>query len=186
MTMPSEDRRPRPRPAAAVAAEPSPAEALAQARRLVVKVGSALLVGDNGEIRRAWLDRLADDVAQARGRGQEVMLVSSGAIAVGRRHLGLARRTLRLEEKQAAAADRADPPRPCLSGGAGAARHHRRADPADARRHRGAPPPPQRPRHLRAARWRWARCRSSTRTTPSRPPRSASATTTGSPPASRR
>jgi len=80
------------------------AEALAAARRLVVKIGSALLVAEDGEIRRAWLDLLADDVARCRARGQEVILVSSGAIAVGRRHLGLAGNRLRLEEKQAAAA----------------------------------------------------------------------------------
>jgi glutamate 5-kinase len=78
--------------------------ALRQARRLVVKIGSALLVADNGEIRRSWLDALADDVARCRGRDQDVILVSSGAIAVGRRRLGLAGRRLRLEEKQAAAA----------------------------------------------------------------------------------
>ena len=59
---------------------------------------------EDGEIRRAWLDALADDVARCRRRGQEVILVSSGAIAVGRRHLGLRGRVLRLEEKQAAAA----------------------------------------------------------------------------------
>ena len=80
------------------------AEALAAARRLVVKIGSALLVADSGDIRRDWLDTLADDVARCRARGQEVILVSSGAIAVGRRHLGLAGNRLRLEEKQAAAA----------------------------------------------------------------------------------
>ncbi|HXC91803.1 MAG TPA: glutamate 5-kinase [Stellaceae bacterium] len=80
------------------------AEALAAARRLVVKVGSALLVAEDGEIRRQWLDRLADDVARCRARGQEVILVSSGAVAVGRRHLGLSGNRLRLEEKQAAAA----------------------------------------------------------------------------------
>lgn len=83
---------------------PDPAEALAGARRLVVKIGSALLVADSGEIRRGWLDTLADDVARCRARGQEVILVSSGAIAVGRRHLGLAGNRLRLDEKQAAAA----------------------------------------------------------------------------------
>jgi glutamate 5-kinase len=83
---------------------PEAAEALAAARRLVVKIGSALLVADNGEIHHAWLDRLADDVARCRARGQEVILVSSGAIAVGRQHLGLAGNRLRLEEKQAAAA----------------------------------------------------------------------------------
>ncbi len=82
----------------------SAAEALARSRRLVVKIGSALLVADSGEIRRGWLDALAEDVARCRARGQEVIIVSSGAIAVGRRHLGLVGRRLRLEEKQAAAA----------------------------------------------------------------------------------
>jgi glutamate 5-kinase len=71
---------------------------------LVVKVGSALLVEENGDIRRAWLDALADDIAKLKKRGVDVLLVSSGAIAAGRRHLGLTARTLRLEEKQAAAA----------------------------------------------------------------------------------
>jgi glutamate 5-kinase len=83
---------------------PSTAEALAAARRLVLKIGSALLVADNGEIRRPWLAALAEDVARCRARGQEVILVSSGAVAVGRRHLGLAGNRIRLEEKQAAAA----------------------------------------------------------------------------------
>jgi glutamate 5-kinase len=88
---------------------PSPADAavpsLAEARRLIVKIGSALLVDEpSGEIRRAWLDALVEDVVRCRKRGQEVLLVSSGAVAVGRRHLGLVGRPLRLEEKQAAAA----------------------------------------------------------------------------------
>jgi glutamate 5-kinase len=78
---------------------------LAAAKRVVVKIGSALLVDDEtGGIRRKWLDALADDVAALRASGQEVVLVSSGAIAVGRRHLGLAEGVLRLEEKQASAA----------------------------------------------------------------------------------
>ena len=78
---------------------------LAAGKRLVVKIGSALLVDEErGTIRRAWLQALAEDVTAARSRGQEVLLVSSGAIAVGRRHLALANGTLRLEEKQAAAA----------------------------------------------------------------------------------
>lgn len=78
---------------------------LASARRLVVKIGSALLVDEaRGAIRRDWLDALTDDVAALMQRGTEVLLVSSGAIAVGRRHLGLMQKTLRLEEKQAAAA----------------------------------------------------------------------------------
>src|SRR5215472_10189257 len=83
---------------------PSPSQALVTARRLVVKIGSELLAGENGEVRRSWLTALADDVARCRSRGQEVILVSSGAIAVGRRHLGLVGRVLKLEEKQAAAA----------------------------------------------------------------------------------
>src|SRR4051794_6257655 len=86
------------------AAAPTPAAALARARRLVVKIGSALLVDDGGEIRRDWLDSVIDDVARCRRRAQDLILVSSGAIAIGRRHLGLTGRTLRLEEKQAAAA----------------------------------------------------------------------------------
>ena len=79
--------------------------ALAAARRLVVKIGSALLVDqENGDLRRPWLEALADDVASFVRRGQEVVLVSSGAIALGRRHLGLASGPLRLDESQAAAA----------------------------------------------------------------------------------
>ena len=88
-----------------LAAEAGAAPSLAGARRVVVKIGSALLVEEeSGDIRRRWLEALADDVAALRAEGQEVILVSSGAIAVGRRHLGLAAGTLRLEEKQAAAA----------------------------------------------------------------------------------
>jgi glutamate 5-kinase len=78
---------------------------LARARRIVVKIGSALLVEKStGRINRAWLESLADDVAMLRERGQEVIIVSSGAIALGRRQLGLAPGKLRLEESQAAAA----------------------------------------------------------------------------------
>jgi glutamate 5-kinase len=78
---------------------------LADARRMVVKIGSILLVDeDAGTIRHDWLDALADDVAAAHAKGQEVIVVSSGAIAVGRRHLELEAPALRLEESQAAAA----------------------------------------------------------------------------------
>jgi glutamate 5-kinase len=77
---------------------------LASAKRIVVKIGSALLVdSETGQPARAWLAALAEDVAEARGRGQRVLIVSSGAIALGRRVLGLSS-TLKLEEKQAAAA----------------------------------------------------------------------------------
>jgi len=78
---------------------------LVRARRLVVKVGSALLVGgDSGRLNRAWLETLVEDLARLRKRGQQLILVSSGAIALGRRRLGLRPGTLRLEESQAAAA----------------------------------------------------------------------------------
>ncbi len=77
----------------------------ASARRIVVKIGSALLVNqESGEVRHDWLQALAADVAALRARGCELLIVSSGAIAVGRRHLGLTDSALRLEEKQAAAA----------------------------------------------------------------------------------
>jgi glutamate 5-kinase len=80
-------------------------EALATSRRLIVKIGSALLVDEaTGDLRRPWLAALVEDIARCRGRGQEVLIVSSGAVAVGRRHLGLTGTALRLEEKQAAAA----------------------------------------------------------------------------------
>src|SRR5262249_45267584 len=72
---------------------------------IVVKIGSALLAEEaSGDIRRAWLEALADDVARCMTRGQEMLIVSSGAIAVGRRHLGLLGNGIKLEEKQAAAA----------------------------------------------------------------------------------
>ena len=78
---------------------------LDQGRRVVVKIGSALLVdSDHGTIHRRWLESLGADIARCHGRGQSVLIVSSGAIAVGRRHLGIAEGELKLEEKQAAAA----------------------------------------------------------------------------------
>ncbi|MFO1087320.1 MAG: glutamate 5-kinase [Reyranellaceae bacterium] len=83
---------------------------LVGARRLVVKIGSSILVDEaRGEVRHDWLEALADDVARLHrgvdGRaGCEVVLVSSGAIRLGRASLGLANGALRLEESQAAAA----------------------------------------------------------------------------------
>ncbi len=77
---------------------------LTNAKRIVVKIGSALLVdAESGQPARAWLDALAEDIDAARKNGAQIVIVSSGAIALGRRVLGLAR-TLKLEEKQAAAA----------------------------------------------------------------------------------
>lgn len=78
---------------------------LVAARRVVVKVGSALLVDQNtGRLNRAWLEALAQDLRRMRKRGQQVILVSSGAIALGRRQLKLPHGSLPLEQKQAAAA----------------------------------------------------------------------------------
>ena len=77
---------------------------LAGARRIVVKVGSALLVDAGGDVDRAWLADLAGDLARLRGEDRQVLVVSSGAVALGRRRLGLGARTSSLPEKQAAAA----------------------------------------------------------------------------------
>jgi glutamate 5-kinase len=83
----------------------TPNSPLAEARRVVVKVGSALLVDpQSGRLNRAWLEALVDDLRRLRRRGQQVILVSSGAIALGRRHLNLPAGPLGLEQKQAAAA----------------------------------------------------------------------------------
>lgn len=76
---------------------------LAAARRIVVKVGSSLLVGEAGADRH-WLAAFAGDLKRLRERGQQVVIVSSGSIALGRRRLSLPRRALTLPEKQAAAA----------------------------------------------------------------------------------
>ena len=73
-------------------------------RRLVIKVGSSLLIGDDGHVNRGWLQGLADDVAMLHGSGHEVLIVSSGAIAIGSTVLGISKRRARLEDLQAAAA----------------------------------------------------------------------------------
>ena len=76
-----------------------------QFRRIVLKVGSALLVDRaRGEPNEGWLTALAEDIAGLHGRGADVLVVSSGAIALGRTVLGLAPGALKLEESQAAAA----------------------------------------------------------------------------------
>jgi glutamate 5-kinase len=82
----------------------TPALLLASARRIVVKVGSALLIdAGTGAVDRAWLSALAEDLVALRASGQQVLIVSSGAVALGRRRLGLTS-SRRLDEKQAAAA----------------------------------------------------------------------------------
>jgi glutamate 5-kinase len=78
---------------------------LAAARCIVVKVGSSLLVDEaTGRVNHAWLSALAADAARLRARGQQILFVSSGAVALGRGRLGLGRRKLDLPGKQAAAA----------------------------------------------------------------------------------
>jgi len=78
---------------------------LAAAQKLVVKIGSALLIDRaTGAADRAWLASLGRDLARLAGRGQKVVIVSSGAVALGRARLGLSGRALTLTEKQAAAA----------------------------------------------------------------------------------
>jgi glutamate 5-kinase len=74
------------------------------AKRVVIKIGSALLVErDTGRLRAAWLDSLADDIAVLKQAGKEVVLVSSGSIALGRQILKLPSGPLELEQSQAAA-----------------------------------------------------------------------------------
>ncbi|MGF1649131.1 MAG: glutamate 5-kinase [Hyphomicrobiaceae bacterium] len=80
-------------------------EAWARSRRIVVKIGSALLVDQaTGRLRATWLNALADDIADLVGQKRDVVLVSSGAIAIGRHILGLGSSELELEQSQAAAA----------------------------------------------------------------------------------
>src|SRR4051794_40159657 len=74
-------------------------------RRIVVKVGSSLLIdSDAGEVRTSWLAALAADLAKLHEGGRELLIVSSGSIALGRSRLKLPRGTLKLEESQGAAA----------------------------------------------------------------------------------
>lgn len=81
------------------------AGAFSNARRIVFKVGSALLVdAETGRANRAWLEAFCADAAALRAAGKQVLVVSSGAVALGRRRLGLVGRKTTLPEKQAAAA----------------------------------------------------------------------------------
>ncbi len=73
------------------------------AQRIVIKCGSALLV-ENGNVRVKWLESIAKDIAELKHQGKEVLIVTSGAVALGRKSLGLGFGKLKLEEKQAAAA----------------------------------------------------------------------------------
>ena len=84
---------------------PSAPPKLTDFRRLVIKVGSSLLVdSERGRLDHDWLASLAQDIAQLHGGGRDMLVVSSGAIALGRAVLGLPSGALRLEDSQAAAA----------------------------------------------------------------------------------
>jgi glutamate 5-kinase len=84
------------------AAQDAASDAARAAKRLVIKVGSAILCGEAG-VREQWLSSLAADISAFRAAGAEIVVVTSGAIALGRRRLGLSG-ALRLDEKQAASA----------------------------------------------------------------------------------
>jgi glutamate 5-kinase len=78
---------------------------LARAKRIVIKVGSALLVEQKtGSVKQAWLTSLVEDLAALKAKGADIILVSSGAIALGRFKLGIAKGKLELPQSQAAAA----------------------------------------------------------------------------------
>jgi glutamate 5-kinase len=72
--------------------------------RLVIKVGSSLLIGEDGHVHRQWLQGLAHDVARLHAEGHELLIVSSGAIAIGSTVMGINKRRAKLTELQAAAA----------------------------------------------------------------------------------
>ena len=78
-------------------------DTLKNSKRVVVKIGSSLLV-NSGELKHSWLKALAEDVAALRGSGVDVVIVSSGSIALGRGVLGQKGTEFALEESQAAAA----------------------------------------------------------------------------------
>jgi glutamate 5-kinase len=77
---------------------------LAGHRRIVIKIGSALLVDRKTGLKSQWLDAICADIAALKARGIDVLVVSSGAIAMGRTVLDLPSGALKLEESQAAAA----------------------------------------------------------------------------------
>lgn len=77
---------------------------LSRVKRVVIKIGSALLVDRGSGIRKPWLDAISDDIAALKARGTDVLVVSSGAIALGRTVLDMPSGALKLEESQACAA----------------------------------------------------------------------------------
>jgi glutamate 5-kinase len=78
-------------------------KALSSYRRVVIKIGSALLVDRKTGLKSAWLDSICSDIAALKAAGVDVLVVSSGAIALGRTVLGFPAGALKLEDSQAAA-----------------------------------------------------------------------------------
>ena len=153
-------------------------------RRIIVKIGSALLVDRAAGLKRDWLASLADDLAALAAGGADLLVVSSGAIALGRSVLGARPARAEARGEPGRRRRRPDRARPRLVGGA-RQRHGLTAgqilltlgDTEERRRYLNA-------RATIATLLKLGASRSSTRTTRSRPPRSATATTTGSPRAS--
>jgi glutamate 5-kinase len=79
-------------------------KSLERYRRIVIKIGSALLVDRKTGLKKAWLDAMCRDIAALKAKGVDVLVVSSGAIALGRSVLDLPSGALKLEESQASAA----------------------------------------------------------------------------------
>ena len=76
-------------------------KSLVNSRRIVIKIGSSLIVGESSRrLRSRWLASLSRDISRLRKMGKEIVLVSSGAIALGRDFLSLSKKRLRLDEKQ--------------------------------------------------------------------------------------
>lgn len=76
---------------------------LKNAKTIIVKIGSSLLVDENGNLREKWLKQIAEDITELH-HTKKIIIVSSGAIAMGKKNLNLTSKKLRLEESQAAAA----------------------------------------------------------------------------------
>lgn len=77
---------------------------IAKTKRIVIKVGSSLMIGEGNQLRAGWLATLVADIATLKKQGKSLVVVTSGAVALGRAALGYGTRHLTLEEKQAAAA----------------------------------------------------------------------------------
>ena len=107
-----------------------------EVRRIVVKVGSSTLTYDNGKPNIRRIERLVRTISDLQNRGFEMVLVSSGAVAVGTAKLGLAERPKELSVKQAAAAVGQCELMQYLRQNVSGIRHQRGADPADAREYR--------------------------------------------------